>query len=193
MKLLDLPLVRGTDLPSAHREALRPGEELVDAHGRAHRLPRAFLCVDSWETALNTPVTEHFTLWEFMGVDVREAEPQRTFPRYVPCAIVILAQALELFRREAGTYTHIAANGAYRSPGHALTRDASRHCWGTAVNIYRIGDTWLESRDDIERYASLAQRTIPGVWVRPYGSAAGQADDHLHLDLGYTTFEPVLD
>jgi hypothetical protein len=27
---------------------------------------------------------------------------------------------------------------------------------------------------------------MPGVWIRPYGSADGEADDHLHVDFGYT-------
>ena len=86
---------------------------------------------------------------------------------------------------------HVAANGGYRSPAHALSRHASRHCWGTAANIYRIGDTWLDSREEIEKYADIARRVIPGVWIRPYGPEDGQADDHLHLDIGYTVFEPV--
>ncbi|HSJ30950.1 MAG TPA: hypothetical protein VK933_05920, partial [Longimicrobiales bacterium] len=74
---------------------------------------------------------------------------------------------------------------------HALGRHASRHCWGTAANIYRIGDQWLDDRDTITKFVNVARRVIPGVWIRPYGSAAGMADDHLHIDLGYTTFEPV--
>jgi hypothetical protein len=90
-----------------------------------------------------------------------------------------------------GTFVHVAANGGYRSPRHALTRHASRHCWGTAANIYRIGDTYLDNRDEIEKYAAIARRVIPGVWIRPFGSEDGEADDHLHIDLGYTLFEPV--
>jgi len=104
---------------------------------------------------------------------------------------VLLAAGLELFRLEVGTLVHVAANGGYRSPGHALTRHASRHCWGTAANIYRIGDTVLDSREEIEKYAAIAQRVIPGVWVRPFGPEDGEADDHLHLDLGYTVFDPT--
>jgi hypothetical protein len=104
---------------------------------------------------------------------------------------VLLAAALELFRLEVGTYVHVAANGGYRSPRHALTRHASRHCWGTAANIYRIGDTFLDTREEIEKYAAIARRVIPGVWVRPFGQEDGQADDHLHLDIGYTVFDPV--
>ena len=61
----------------------------------------------------------------------------------------------------------------YRSPAHALSRHASRHCWGTAANIYRIGDTWLDSRERSRKYADIARRVIPGVWIA-YGPEDGQ-------------------
>lgn len=191
MSTLPLPLVRAGDLPPEVREILRPGEVLHDRSGTARVLPASFLRIDSWDQALTTHLTKNFTVAEFIGVDVREALPQRLFPRYVPCALLLLAGALETFRREVSTYVHVAANGGYRSPSHALTRHASRHCWGTAANIYRIGSTWLDSREEIEKYAEIARRLIPGVWVRPYGEKDGEADDHLHLDLGYTVFDPV--
>lgn len=191
MSTLPLPLVPADGLPREVRQVLRPGESLQDRSGAAHVLPSSFLRVDSWSQALETPLTEHFKLWELIGVDVREAPLLRSFPRYVPCAVVLLASALELFRLAVGTPVHVAANGGYRSPGHALSRHASRHCWGTAANIYRIGDTYLDSREEIEKYAAIARRVIPGVWVRPYGPEDGQADDHLHVDIGYTLFDPV--
>jgi len=146
--------------------------------------------IDSWDQARELAVAPHFMLWELIGVDVREAPAVRAFPRYVPCALLLLATALEVFRAEAGSYVHIAANGGYRSPGHALSRLASRHCWGTAANIFRVGDTYLDSRSEIEKFAAVARRVLPGIWIRPYGPEDGQADDHLHLDLGYTIFEP---
>jgi hypothetical protein len=188
---LPLPLVRADALPAQVREVLRPGATLQDKTGAAHALPASFLQVDSWAQALETQLTPHFKLWELIGVDVRESPLLRSFPRYVPCALVLLASALELLRLEAGTHVHVAANGGYRSPGHTLSRHASRHCWGTAANIYRIGDTWLDNREEIEKYAATARRVIPGVWVRPFGHEDGQADDHLHIDIGYTLYEPV--
>lgn len=191
MSTLPLPLVFADDLPPQVRELLRPGAALQDRTGQPRVLPSSFLRVDSWQQALETDLTAHFKLWELIGVDVREAPLARTFPRYVPCALVLLAAALELFRLEVGTYVHVAANGGYRSPGHGLSRHASRHCWGTAANIYRVGDTYLDSREEIEKYAAIARRVIPGVWVRPYGQEDGQADDHLHIDIGYTVFDPV--
>ena len=194
MSALPLPLVLGSDLTAEMREVLRPGETMKDRSGVARVLPSSFLRVDSWNEALVTHLTRNFTVSEFIGVDVREALPLvRSFPRYVPCALLLLAGALELFRREVSTYVHVAANGGYRSPRHALSRHASRHCWGTAANIYRIGDTYLDSREEIEKYAAIARRVIPGVWVRPYGQEDGEADDHLHIDLGYTVFDPVSD
>jgi hypothetical protein len=190
MSTLPLPLVLGRDLPRELRQLLRPGETLRDRGGTQRVLPSTFLRVDSWAQALETPLTAHFKLWEFIDVDVREAPLARTYPRYMPCAVLLLASALELFRLEAGTYVHIAANGGYRSPGHALSRHASRHCWGTAANIYRVGDTFLDSPEAIEKYAAIARRVIPGAWVRPLGPEDGQADDHLHIDIGYTLFDP---
>jgi hypothetical protein len=191
MSALPLPVVRADDLHGEVKQVLRPGETLQDRSGAARVLPSSFLRVDSWKQALETPLTPHFTLSELIGVDVREAPLARSFPRYVPCALVLLATALELFRLDVGTYVHVAANGGYRSPGHALSRHASRHCWGTAANIYRIGDTYLDTREEIEKYAAIARRVIPGVWVRPFGQADGEADDHLHIDIGYTVFDPV--
>lgn len=191
MNSLPLPLVRADDLPADARQVLRPGETLHDRTGAPHVLPSSFLRVDAWNQARETVLTPHFTLSELIGVDVREAPLVRSFPRYVPCAVLLLAGALELFRQEVGTYVYVAANGGYRSPGHALSRHASRHCWGTAANIYRIGDTFLDSQEEIEKYAAIARRVIPGAWVRPYGLGEGEADDHLHIDLGYTMFDPA--
>jgi hypothetical protein len=191
MSNVPLPLVLAEHLPPEVRQVLRPGERLLDRAGNARVLPSSFLRVDSWNQARETQLAPHFTLSELIAVDVREAPLLRTFPRYVPCAVLLLAAAPELFRLEVGTYVHVAANGGYRSPGHALSRHASRHCWGTAANIYRTGDSYLDSREEIEKYAAIARRVIPGVWIRPFGPEDGQADDHLHLDLGYTLFEPA--
>jgi hypothetical protein len=191
MVRLPFPCVDGATLPEEYRRILRPGETVRDAQGARRMLPRQFLAIESWEAALETPLTEHFMVWELISVDVREAAPLRSFPRYVPCALLLLAAALELFRQEVGALVHIAANGGYRSPGHGATQPASRHCWGTAANIYRVGDDYLEDRETIARYAAVARRVMPGAWIRPYGTGRGEADDHLHVDLGYTLFEPL--
>jgi hypothetical protein len=189
--MTELPLVHARDLPSEYRRALRPGETMTDRAGRAHVLPSSFLRIDSWDIALQTQLTPHFQLWELIGVDVRETPPGRLFPRFVPCALLQLAAALELLRLEVGTFVHIAANGGYRSPAHALSSHASRHCWGTAANIYQIGSALLDSRQDIEKYAAVARTVIPGVWTRPYGEKVAEADDHLHIDIGYVLIEPT--
>ena len=109
--LLPLPLVDAAELDEEHRQVLRPDEWLEDRDGIAHQLPRWFYEVDSWDTATKMRVTEHFTLHEFMGVDVREAQAVRVFPRYVPTAVTLLAAHLELLRQAVGTYVWIAANG----------------------------------------------------------------------------------
>ncbi len=190
--LRELSVVDAHELPRDVRSVLRPGETMRDRDGIDHVLPRWFYAVDSWETALDTVVAPHFMLWEFMTIDVREAERFRQrFPRYVPCAIALLASSLEVFRAAVGTYVHIAANGGYRSPSHRLSRNASRHCWGTAANIYRVGDDWLDSRETIGKYAGIARDVLPAAWIRPYGPEEGMADDHLHVDLGYVTAQPA--
>lgn len=185
-----LKIVDGLDLAERHREVLRPGELMKDRQGRGRRLPRFFYEVPSWEVARDTRLTPNFALWEFLNVDVREQAEQRDFPRYVPCAVTLLAGVLELFRERVDTFVHIAANGGYRSPRHRLTEAASPHLWGTAANIYRIGDEYLNERERIERYNRMAEQLLPGIWVRPYGHASSEADDHVHIDIGYVTVVP---
>jgi hypothetical protein len=187
---LPLRIVDGRRLEKRYRDALRPGELLSDAQGQAHTLPRYFYEVPSWDTAMRLQLSEHFALWEFIHTDVHEASPLRTFPRYVPCAITLLALALEQFRAAARAFVHVAANGGYRSPGHGLTVHATPHAWGTAVNIYRIGDRMLDERDVLEQYADVAYKSMPGVYVRPFGTKPGFTDDHLHLDFGYVLAVP---
>ena len=162
-RLGDLPIVDAHELPGEVRALLRPGETMRDRDGVEHVLPRWFYEVESWECALETDVAPHFMLWEFMTIDVREAERFRQrFPRYAPCTIALLASALEVFRDAVGTYVHIAANGGYRTPAHELSRHASRHCWASAANIYRVGDDWLDSRDTIRKYADVVRNVLPG-------------------------------
>lgn len=185
-----LRVVDGRRLEKRVRDALNPGGYLMDENGRARQLPRFFYEIPTWEDAVNTQLTPNFHLWEFVQTDVREAPPLRAFPRYVPCAVTLLAFALERLRDRVGTTVHIAANGGYRSPRHALTHGASTHCWATAANIYRIGDTYLDNRDAIEKYATIARDALPGVWVQPYGGGPGEVDDHLHVDVGYVVSTP---
>jgi hypothetical protein len=187
---LSLRLVDGLQLDETVRGALRPGGFMRDRQGRTRRLPRYFYEVPSWDAALATELTPHFGLWELLDVDFREAEPMRTFPRYVPCAIVLLATHLEVLREKVGTVVRVAANGGYRSPAHRLSKAASAHSWGTAANIYRIGDEMMDSPEKIDKFSRLAREVLPGIWSRPYGAGAGFAFDHVHLDLGYATVVP---
>jgi len=185
-----LRIVDGFRLPEAYRRALKPGALIVDEEGRARRLPRFFYEVDSWLTAKELELAPSFRLHELIQTDVRETQVLRGFPRYVPCALVLLAGALSIFRDKVGREVHVAANGGYRSPAHQRSRAASTHCWGTAANIYQVGDELLDRQDVIERYADVARQSLPHVYVRGYGHGAGFTDDHLHLDLGYVTVVP---
>lgn len=103
---------------------------------------------------------------------------------------MLIASALEVIRAEFNSYIHIAANGGYRSPSHQLSTHASPHSWATAANIYRIADEYLEDEDRIEKYKRVAERAVEGLWVRPFGHTVGLADDHLHIDLGYSLYVP---
>jgi hypothetical protein len=84
----------------------------------------------------------------------------------------------------------IAANGGYRSPAHQIGGAKSIHAWGTAANIYRIGDTFLTDARSIEKYGAIAASLSPAVCVRPFGSEPGETNDHLHIDLGFVTVTP---
>src|ERR1700682_1601296 len=106
-----LRVIDGLTLPPEYRKALRPGEEWKDATGFPRPLPPSFYQVPSGDPAMKIELASHFLLWEFIQVDVREAPPLRTFPRYVPCAITLLAVCLERFREAVGALVHISANG----------------------------------------------------------------------------------
>ena len=179
--------VDGLSLSAAHRAALRPGEAVTDENGNIHHLPRFFFEVPSWEEAHTLRVATHFTLSELITVDSREAELLlRTFPHYVPCAILALARYLEDFRREVDAPVFISANGGYRSPAHRINKGVPIHCWGTAADIYRVGDTYLDDEKSINRYAEIAASLGAEVRVRAYQSG----DDHLQVDLGYLNIVP---
>jgi len=152
-----------------------------------HHLPRFFYAVESWADAHAIRVAEHFRLAELLMVDCREADPLfREFPHYVPCAITLLAGFLEGVRRAAGEPVFVAANGGYRSPAHQRNLAKSTHCWATAADIYRVGNTWLDNQKSIARYAATAESLGMQICVRPYV----EGDDHLHIDLGYVTVTP---
>ena len=183
----ELKAVDGLKLSVDHRAALRPGEAVTAENGTVHHLPRFFFEVPSWEEAHSLRVASHFALSELITVDSREANLLlRTFPHYVPCAILALARYLEDFRREVDAPVFISANGGYRSPLHRINRKMSFHNWGTAADIYRVGDTYLDDEKSITRYAGIAASLGAEVFVRPYKDG----DDHLQVDLGYLTLVP---
>lgn len=186
-----LKVVDAFDLDDELRSLLKPGEMLRDDQGRRHRLPRYFYEIPSHDVALATRLTPHFGLNEFILVDLKEAQRLQQYPRYIPCAVRILAFYLEQFRNAAGASTHVAVNGAYRSPSHKLSQHASPHMWGTAADIYRIGSTILRTKEAIDKYNDLAEELSDEIHVLPYGHVTGKnADDHVHIDLGYITLIP---
>jgi peptidase M15-like protein len=183
--------IDGLRLAEEYRALLQPGESEAGVNGIVHRLPRFFYEIGSWEEAHEIRLASHFTLAELMLVDCLEARLLLSqFPHYVPCAILLLARFLEDFRREVDAPVFISANGGYRSPAHQIGGAKSIHAWGTAANIYRIGDTFLCEARSIEKYRTIAASLSPAVFVRPFGSERGQTDDHLHIDLGFASLTP---
>jgi len=179
--------IDGLSLSAEHRAALRPGEAVSDENGSVHHFPRFFFEIPSWEEAHTLRVATHFTLSELITVDSREADLLlHTFPHYVPCAILALARYLEDFRREVEAPVFVSANGGYRSPAHRINRGVSLHNWGTAADIYRVGETYLNDEKSINRYAEIAASLGAEVRVRSYRDG----DDHLQVDLGYLTIVP---
>jgi len=166
--------IDGLRLAEEYRALLRPGESEAGANGTVHRLPRFFYEIGSWEEAHEIRLAPHFTLAELVLVDCREARLLLSqFPHYVPCAILLLARFLE-----------------DRSPAHQVGGPKSIHAWGTAANIYRIGDTFLSDTKSVEKYRTIAASLSPAVFVRPFGREKGQTSDHLHIDLGYASLTP---
>ena len=185
-----LPIVDARRLDPERRAALRPGELVLDETGASRRLPSFFYQVDSWQVARETELAPNFGLWEFMEVDLHESAVLRAYPRYSPCSVLFLAAVLSQLRQHLNQPMWISANGGYRSPSHGRSRTASTHAWGTAVNICRVGDEWLDTQAEIEHVAGIATRVVPAFWARPFGDGIGFNDDHLHLDLGFATFVP---
>ena len=185
-----LKIVDGFDLEPDVRSLLKPALLVEDKEGRRHRLPRYFYEVPSHQAGTEIRLTPHFGLNEFMLVDLKEAARLRQYPRYIPCAVRVLAFYLERIRDAVGAHVHLAVNGGYRSPSHKLAVGASPHMWATAADLYKIGLTVLRERASIETYNRVAEEISDDLWIMPYGHELGQADDHIHLDLGYLTVVP---
>ena len=186
-----LKVVDAYDLDDELRGILKPGDMVRDADGRRHRLPRYFYEIPSHDVAMTTRLTPHFGLNEFILADLKEASRLHGYPRYVPCAIRILAFYLEQFREKAGASVHVAVNGGYRSPSHKLSLNATPHMWGTAADVFRVGAQILRTQEMIEKYNVIAEDLSEDVHVLPYGHITGKAaDDHVHIDLGYLTYIP---
>jgi hypothetical protein len=186
-----IKVVDAFDLDDELRTLLKPGEMLRDEHGRRHRLPRYFYEIPNHEAAVQIRLTQHFGINEFILVDLKEAQRLQQFPRYVPCAVRLLAFFLEQFRAAAGASVHITVNGGYRSPAHKMAISGSPHMWGTAADIYRIGNHILKTKELIDRFNDQAEELSDDVLVMPYGHELGKSvDDHIHIDLGYVTVVP---
>lgn len=185
-----LKVVDAHDLPEEVRILLRPGEMVKDRDGRRHRLPRYFYEIPSYEEAKGVQLSPNFRLNEFVRVDLREADRLQQYPRYVPCAIRIMASVLQRIRDAIGSSLHISVNGAYRSPAHERNLPASPHMWGTAVDLYRIGNSMLQTEDSIRKFGAMIEDLTGEIEVSSFGHEPPLTDDHLHIDLGYLIWIP---
>lgn len=185
-----LKVVDAFDLDVDLRSILRPGEMVKDREGRRHRLPRYFYEIPSHAEAKAIRLTPNFRLNEFIQVDIRETPQLQQYPRYIPCAVRMLAFYLQRVRETIGLSMHVAVNGGYRSPGHRMAVAATPHMWGTAADVYRVGTTILRDADTITKYNRIAEDVSEDIWAMPFGHGEGYADDHIHLDLGYLTLTP---
>lgn len=185
-----LKVVDGLDLDPELCGLLLPGATVEGKRGDPHRLPRYFYEVPSREAAFDVRLTQHFGLNEFLLVDLKEAGRVRAYPRYVPCAVRVLAFYLERLRDAVNASIHLAVNGGYRSPAHKLAVGASPHMWGTAADIYKIGNVLLRDQASIETYNRIVEDVSDDLSVMPFGHEIGTTDDHIHLDLGYFTLVP---
>src|ERR1700752_641130 len=186
-----IKVVDAFDLDDELRSLLKPGEMVRDSQGRRKRLPRYFYEIPTHEAAVQILLTQHFGLNEYILVDLTKAPRLQQFPRYVPCAVRLLAFFLEQFRTAAGGTVHIAGNGGYRSPGPKMSTKATGHMWGTPADIYRVGSTILKTKELIDKYNDIAEELSDDVCVMRYGHETGTTvDDHVHLDLGYVTVVP---
>jgi hypothetical protein len=191
MSETSLKIVDGLKLDEDRRALLRPGESWSESGGRSHVLPRFFYEIESWDQAKRTQLSPHFSLAEMTSVDCREASLLlESFPHYVPCAVSILCHYLEAFRQRVEAPVFVSANGGYCSPSHRILRAANCHAWGSAANIYRIGDSFLDGQNAIEKYGRIAAAVAPEIHVHPFGHAENETDDHLHFDIGYVTYVP---
>lgn len=185
-----LKIVDAFDLDDELRSLLRPGEMIKDRDGKRHRLPRYFYEIPSHEAAKATQLTSQFAINELLLVDLKEAPRLQEFPRYIPCAVRILAFYLQRFREEVGASIHVAVNGGYRSPAHKMAILATPHMWGTAADLYKIGTTILRTQEAIEKFSKLGEELSDDLYLMSYGHEMGEADDHIHVDLGYLTLIP---
>ena len=192
MSHFPLPIVDGLELDAPVRSLLMPGVPVRDSHARLRRLPRFFYAVESWNVALETQADAAF---RDVGVHGRRSvragaaapvsratcrAPSRRSPRISRCCASRSARRFtspptaDIDRRRT----------ASRSPG-------SPHCWGTAANIYRIGDRVSRRARRDRKVRGARDRSAAGAARAAVRAGPGCVDDHVHLDLGYVTAVPA--
>lgn len=193
-----LDLVDSASSNNARLKQFRPNQAI-----RNGTLPRFYFSIHNF-SELNTPLTEHFRLIEFISDS--EISEGLIFPYFVPAAIIRLAQAIEGLRTKLGNEPLKLSSG-YRSPFHLMYRrdrdKKSAHRYGTAVDIVRVGSVGASNAllDKVNK-AAFDDAVIPS--NRPSGVSSlgfeyteslqemGGVPDHAHLDMGYISGEMEL-
>ena len=103
--------VDGLKLDDGLRRILRPGELMRDRDGRLRRLPRFFYRIPSWEVALETPLSPHFEVWEFLKAEDNLERPTEVFGE------LKLLQMLEQFFDRAIYYAAVGYEQAKQGTG----------------------------------------------------------------------------
>ena len=185
-----LRIITPSSMPGEVRAILKPGEIIQDHQGRIRQRPTHYFRVENEAQARKTRIAPYFRVHEFIDVDVYETASLRVWPRYMPCAVAILAAHLSALRATLGEGIYISANGGFRSPQHRKSTPDSIHAWGTAANIYRIGDEYLSKPEQVRKWRQRMRRLLPTASFRPIPCGGDSVVDHLHIDIGYVTHVP---
>jgi len=192
-------LVDGASSNNERLKEFRPTQPI-----RNGNLPRFYFAIQKF-SELNTPLTEHFRLIEFISDD--EISRGLLFPYFVPAALIRLAQALEELRTKLGNESLKLSSG-FRSPFHSMYQrnpdKKSAHRFGTAIDIVRVGSLGA-SMELLETVNKAAFDGVVTPGDRPSGESSlgfeytesveemGGIPDHAHLDMGYVSGEMELE
>jgi len=157
---LAVAVVRLDDFSLDQRSQYAPDAGRKDSTGVFHAWPSLWARVDRPEE-LWAQVTTSFQLREFLSADelspllrsaarLEDAQRDSTgwaaliakFPIHFPLALLQTAAKAQHIRDDQGV--PVTVFSSYRTPGNSVSRGASRHMWGTAIDVTQIGATPMD-------------------------------------------------